>query len=69
MTYATLEKQLKLLPEECMDEVSSFVDYLLFRQGSKSTAETHGNLAKHFGALKGLKDGLAVQKGMRSEWN
>ena len=32
MSYAALEKQLQSLPEEYYEEVSHYVEYLLFRQ-------------------------------------
>ena len=31
--YLVLEKKIAGLPEECLDEVSAFVDYIAFRAG------------------------------------
>ena len=31
MSYATLEKKLKALPQAALEEVSSYVDYIFFK--------------------------------------
>ena len=35
MSYSMLEEKLKMLPEECLDEVSQYVEFILFRQEHK----------------------------------
>ena len=31
MSYETLVKQVKTLPEECLEDVSKYIDYLLYQ--------------------------------------
>lgn len=68
MSYTMLEKQLQSLPEEYYEEVSQYVEYLLFRQKNKNvkTETTENN--NFFGSLKNLPDGLTAQRAMRDEW-
>ena len=60
MSYTMLEKQLQSLPEEYYEEVSQYVEYLLFRQKNKNvkTETTENN--NFFGSLKNLPDGLTA---------
>ena len=68
MSYTMLEKQLQSLPEEYYEEVSQYVEYLLFRQKNKNvkTETTENN--NFFGSIKNLPDGLTAQRAMRDEW-
>ena len=68
MSYTMLEKQLQSLPEEYYEEVSQYVEYLLFRQKNKNvkTETTENN--NFFGSLKNMPDGLTAQRAMRDEW-
>ena len=44
MSYTMLEEKLKMLPEECLDEVSQYVEFILFRQEHKSR-KSHSGLS------------------------
>ena len=68
MSYAVLEKQLQSLPEEYYEEVSQFVEYLLFRQKNERKTNDHSESEKFFGSIKDLPDGMMVQEAMRNEW-
>ena len=50
MSYATLESQLKLLPEDCLDEVAKYVDFILFRRNKTKTQTEKTDLSQFFGA-------------------
>ncbi len=65
MSYAALERQLRSLPEEYLDEISRYVEFLQFRQ--KKEAKSKTDLSGYFGCLKDLPDGLELQRSMRDE--
>ena len=68
MSYTVLEKQLQSLPEEYYEEVSQFVEYLMFRQEKGRKKNNHFESEKFFGSIKDLPDGMMVQEAMRNEW-
>ena len=68
MSYASLEKQIRRLPEECLDEVSNYIDFILNRmQVGKNDSLTQDN-STFFGVLKNIPDGMDIQRSMRDEW-
>ena len=67
MSYATLENKIRALPEECLDEVSDYIDYILFRMQMKKKTSTTQDKSDFFGILKGIPDGLDLQFRMRNE--
>jgi hypothetical protein len=69
MSYAMLEKQLQSLPEEYYDEVSQYIEYLLFRQSRESRKNSSSVNNSFFGSIKTLPDGMAIQEAMRDEWS
>ena len=68
MSYAMLEKQLQSLPEEYYEEVSQYVDYLLFRQNNAKRKSESTEMGSFFGSIKELPDGMKVQGAIRNEW-
>ena len=68
MSYAMLEKQIQSLPEEYYEEISQYVEYLLFRQKNEKRKTESSAIGNYFGSIKDLPDGLAVQGAMRNEW-
>ena len=73
MTYATLERRIRRLPEEYLEDISSYVDFLLFKDGERKRepgrSQDERGLSVHFGALAGLADGMGMQKVARDEWD
>lgn len=69
MSYATLESQIRLLPEECLEEVSNYDEFVLFCQANMEVNRNKGDLSEFFGSLKGLPDGLEYQRSIHDEWN
>ena len=68
MSYATLERQIRSLPESCLEEVSRYIDFVIYKQEKANSKEQ--NLSRYFGCLKSsLRDGLEMQRQMRDEWN
>lgn len=58
MTYDTLEKQIRLLPEDCLDDVSHYIEFILYRLQSHSKKQQDSDLSDYFGIMKNLPDGL-----------
>ena len=69
MSYATLEEQIRSLPEEYLDEVSRYVEFVLFRYEHRKPETKRKDLGTFFGRLSSLSDGLAFQRRMRDEWD
>ena len=69
MSYETLEKQIRLLPEDCLDEVSHYIEFILYSQQSRNKKQQAPDLSDYFGIMKNMPDGLEAQRGMRNEWD
>lgn len=68
MSYATIEKQIRAVPVEYLDEISDYIDYILFKANHSEKTGTK-NTSQYFGCITKQVDGLAVQRGMRDEWD
>ena len=70
MSYETVLTQVREAPEACLDEISNYIEYVVYRytKQEQKKPKPKGNLSKYFG-LMDLGDGLAIQKEMRDEWN
>ena len=68
MSYVTIEKQIQSVPEEYLEEVSMYIDYVLFKAGKKKE-KTAKSTSAFFGCIKRPMDGLEIQRSMRNEWN
>ena len=79
MTYTKLEEKLRALPEECLEEVSQYVEFVLFKyekekknensKNENSKNENSKNTYTFFGSIKSLPDGMDLQRRVRDEWN
>lgn len=69
MSYAALERKIKSIPEDCLDDIADYIEYVLFRWKKKSEQKAGANLGKYFGSMAIRQDGLKLQKGMRDEWS
>ena len=54
MSYATLEKKLKALPQAALEEVSSYVDYIFFKFTVSEKNTSSKSQKKGFGCLKDI---------------
>ena len=54
MSYTGLENKLKTLPQTALEEVSSYVDYLLFKFTTSEKKSSHKSKKKGFGCLKNI---------------
>ncbi len=68
MSYITLEKQIQSVPEEYLEEVSTYIDYVLFKAGKKKETVSQ-NTSAYFGCITRPLDGMEIQRSMRNEWN
>ncbi len=69
MSYSTVEKQIHSVPEEYLDEVAEFIDYVLFKVNKKKSADIPNDTSGYFGSITKPIDGLEAQRGMRDEWD
>lgn len=67
MTYTALERQLRALPESSLEEVSRYVEYLIYKQENLTKQSNH--LEQYFGSIATLPDGMDFQRSARDEWN
>ena len=67
MSYAAVEQKLRDLPEDCLDELAAYMDFLQFRR--KRASEENGDFSRYFGAVRTLEDGMEMQRRLRDEWN
>ena len=54
MVYSTLEKKLQSLPQAALEEVSSYVDYILFKFTLSGKSTILKSQKKGFGCLKDI---------------
>ena len=52
--YSRLEKKLKLLPKTALEEISSYVDYILFKFTTLEKNASSQSQKKGFGCLKDI---------------
>lgn len=69
MSYETMVEQIKLVPQECLEEIENYIQFVLYRNTLSVKSNTNKNLSKYFGTANFPKDGLFIQKEMRNEWN
>jgi hypothetical protein len=69
MSYETLAERIRLLPEDCLDEISNYVEFIIFRRKSQKDKMKDVDLKMFFGSVKSLPDGLKLQRSMRDEWD
>ncbi len=65
MSYTTLEAKIRMLPEECLEEVARYVEYIIFRLEHEDKQAQ--DLSSFFGSVKSLSDGLDYQKEARND--
>ena len=67
MTHTTVEKQIQMVPEEYLDEISAFIDYVIYKANRSKRPST--NTSECFGSINRFIDGLDFQRNSRDEWN
>ena len=69
MSYETMVEQIKLVPQECLEEIENYIQFVLYRNTLSVKSNTNKNLSKYVGTVNFPKDGLFIQNAMRNEWN
>ena len=69
MSYSMLEAQIRTLPEDCLEEVSQYIEFVLFRISKAKTKQGNNDLGDFFGSIMSLPDGLEFQREVRDEWD
>ena len=65
MTYSAIESQIRSLPEEYLDEVSDYIEYILFKANKNKVRSK--NSSSYFGSIGNSVDGLEFQRNIRNE--
>lgn len=69
MSYDTLEKQIRMLPEECLDDVSHYIEFIIYRLRLRDKERQASDLTEFYGVLNQMPDGLKMQRELRDEWD
>ena len=69
MSYDMLERQIRMLPEECLEDVSHYIEFVIFKYQQNKNSDPVHDMSDFFGVMKRLPDGLKAQKELRDEWN
>ena len=69
MSYDTLERQIRLLPEDCLEDVSQYIEFVIYRMQLRKEKNQTCDMSSYFGILKKMPDGLEMQRGLRNEWD
>ncbi len=69
MSYDSMVEQIKAVPQEYLEEIENYIQFVLYRYTLSVKSNKDKNLSKYFGTVNFQKDGLSIQKEMRNEWN
>ena len=69
MSYDSMVEQIKSVPQECLEEIENYIQFVIYRHTLSVKSNKDKNLSKYFGTVNFQKDGLSIQKEMRNEWN
>ena len=69
MSYDSMVEQIKAVPQEYLEEIENYIQFVLYRYTLSGKSNKNKNLSKYFGTVNFQKDGLSIQKEMRNEWN
>lgn len=69
-TPAMIEEKLRALPPDCLEDLSAYIDFLLYRRSMASQrVDAQSVFGSYYGKLPSLPDGLTLQRESRDEWN
>ena len=69
MSYDSMVEQIKSVPQECLEEIENYIQFVIYRHTLSVKSNKDKNLSKYFGTVNFQKDGLSIQKELRNEWN
>ncbi len=70
--YDTLFQRIKSVPEQYLDEIYNYVDFVIYRSTlpePQSNKPKSSGLEEFYGCMEFDGDPLEIQKRMRDEWN
>ena len=68
VSYTTIKDRIQAVPEEYLDEVADYIDYVLYKV-SRRKADITNDTSRFFGCLAKPVDGLEIQRSLRNEWD
>ena len=68
MPYDTLAKQIQAVPEEYLDEVAEYIDFILFKVSRKPEMQKN-KTSRYYGSITRPIDGMEAQRSMRNDWD
>ena len=69
-TSAMIEEKLRVLPPDCLEDLSAYIDFLLYRRSiALQRVDEQPVSGNYYGKLPSLPDGLTLQRESRDEWN
>ncbi len=66
MSSVTLKERIQSVPEEYLDEISEYIDYILFKVNRQKEKNLQ-NVSRYFGCISKEIDGIKVQRSIRNE--
>ena len=69
MSYDSMVEQIKSVPQECLEEIENYIQYILYRHSIVTTTTKNKDLSKYFCSVNFPQDCLSIQKEIRNEWN
>ena len=58
-------EQIKSVPQECLEEIENYIQYILYRYSIVTTTTKNKDLSKYFGSVNFHKDGSCYSKGIK----
>ena len=52
MSYDTLERQIRMLPEDCLEDVSQYIEFVIYRMQLRKEKNQTCDMSSYFGILK-----------------
>ena len=68
MSYATVEERIHSIPEEYLDDIAEYIDFIIFKAKIRDEAKAKGT-SDYFGSISRPMNGIEIQRSMRDEWN
>ena len=68
MSYVTIKDRIQSVPEEYLDEIDDYIDYVLYKVNRRKTNAAE-DTSRFFGCIAKPVDGLEVQRSLRNEWD
>ena len=68
MSYSTVEERIHSIPEEYLDDIAEYIDFIIFKAKMRNEAKAR-RISGYFGSISRPMNGIEIQRSMRNEWN